>query len=87
MEEYCEEGDLAYFVKNDCKKNMKKTGKELMNEKIIAKWLLQILLALEHLHFSKLTHQQLNPSNIYLTPLGNLKINEFYMLNAITCPK
>jgi hypothetical protein len=48
---------------------------------------LQILLALEHLHFSKLTHQFLNPNHIYLTPLGNLKLNEFYVLNSIACSK
>jgi len=44
-------------------------------------------LALEHLHYHKSTHQVLSPNNIFLTPLGNLKLNEYYFLNAITATK
>lgn len=66
---------------------MKEGKKETFSEKVISKWLLQILLALEHLHFNKSTHQVLSPNNIFLTPLGNLKLNEFYFLNSIAATK
>ena len=34
-----------------------------------------------------MTQQFLNPFGIYLTPLGNLKLNQFYVLNSIACHK
>lgn len=67
------------------RKSLKENSKKQpFSEKVISKWLLQVLLALEHLHHNKLTHQLLNPQNIFLTPLGNLKLNEYYLLNSIS---
>ncbi len=35
------------------------------------------------MHFNKFNHLDLKLKNIYLTPSGNLKINENYLLNIL----
>lgn len=51
IEEYCEEGDLQYFLKRQSKL------KKLIQEEVVARWLLQILLAIEYLHHLKIIHR------------------------------
>ena len=78
IEEYCEEGDLDYYVARQVKM------KKMIPEEIVGRWMLQILLALEYLHHSKIIHRysthyhrDIRPSNIFLTSNGNLKIGSF----------
>ena len=51
IEEYCEEGDLEYHLKRQIH------TKKKIPEDMIARWMLQILLALEYLHHSKVIHR------------------------------
>lgn len=72
IEEYCEQGDLAYYIKNQIKKK-----KSYISEKMVSKWLLQILLAIQYLHNKKIMHRDIRPENIFLTSLGNVKLGSF----------
>lgn len=51
IEEYCEEGDLEYYLKRQLK------FKKKIQEEIVSRWMLQILLALEYLHYNKVIHR------------------------------
>lgn len=51
IQEYCEEGDLEYHLKRQSK------TKKFIQEEVIGRWLLQILLALEYLHSLKIIHR------------------------------
>ncbi len=72
IEEYCEEGDLAFHIRRQIRKK-----RSYFSERTIAKWLLQLLLALEYLHNKKIMHRDIRPQNIFLTSLGNLKLGCF----------
>lgn len=69
--EYCEEGDLGFHVKRRQQK------KELIPEKIILNWFLQIALALDYIHSKKILHRDIKSSNIFLTSNGTVKIGDF----------
>ena len=56
IEEYCEEGDIGYYI---MKQGRKKKGG--FGEKTIAKWLLQLLLAIEYLHNKNIMHRDIRP--------------------------
>jgi NIMA (never in mitosis gene a)-related kinase len=78
IEEYCEEGDLEYYLKRQLKL------KKRLPEDVISRWMLQILLGIEYLHHLKIIHRYSNilsrdirPKNIFLTSTGNLKLGSF----------
>jgi NIMA (never in mitosis gene a)-related kinase len=69
--EYCEEGDLAYFIKN------RATTNDYLEENSVLNWFLQILLALEYVHRQKILHRDIKSSNIFLTSNGTVKLGDF----------
>jgi len=69
--EYCEEGDLTYFIKKKAQKN------ETLDEKLILNWFLQLLLALEFVHRKKILHRDIKSSNIFLRSNGTVKLGDF----------
>lgn len=72
IEEYCEEGDLAFHIRRQIRKK-----KNYFSENVVSKWLLQLLLALEYLHNKKIMHRDIKPENVFLTSQGNLKLGSF----------
>ncbi|CAH8619617.1 unnamed protein product [Schistosoma intercalatum] len=70
VSEYCEGGDLTNYLKQ-----VKSKG-ERISEKIIGKWLVQIILATVYMHKNKILHRDLKTSNIFLKN-GNIKVGDF----------
>ncbi|CAH8658158.1 unnamed protein product [Schistosoma rodhaini] len=70
VSEYCEGGDLTNYLKQ-----VKSKG-ERISEKIIGKWLVQLILATVYMHKNKILHRDLKTSNIFLKN-GNIKIGDF----------
>ena len=70
--EYCDDGDLETKIKEQ--KNNKKHFEEIQ----LINWLMQICLALKHLHKKlKIIHRDIKPSNIFLTSKGYVKLGDF----------
>ena len=72
VEEFCEEGDLSFHIRRQIRKK-----KTYFPEELVSQWLLQLLLAIEYLHNSKIMHRDIRPKNIFLTSRGNLKLGSF----------
>lgn len=72
IEEFCEEGDLHFHIRRQIRKK-----RTYFSEEQVSKWLLQLLLAIEYLHNSKILHRDIRPQNIFLTTRGNLKLGSF----------
>ncbi|KAK4475848.1 hypothetical protein MN116_001098 [Schistosoma mekongi] len=70
VSEYCEGGDLTSYLKQA------KSKGERVSEKLIGKWLVQLLLATVYMHKSKILHRDLKTSNIFLKN-GNIKVGDF----------
>ena len=69
--EYCDDGDL------NMKLNKKiEEGKHFEETQLIY-WLIQLCLALDHLHKKKIIHRDIKPSNIFLTKTGYVKLGDF----------
>lgn len=83
--ECCEAGDLSSFLKT-----LKKNG-EILNEKLIAFWFIQLLFGIRALHSKNILHRDLKSANIFLTKTFSLKIGDFGISkvlersSAITC--
>ena len=77
--EYCErtaflnsvDGDLTNFLKNKKKKD------ELLDEKVIVNWFIQMLFGINVLHSKKVLHRDLKSANIFLTSNKTIKIGDF----------
>lgn len=76
--EYCEcmqwftvGGDLSTYLKN-CKKN-----KQILSEKIIAYWFIQLLFGIKALHSKNVLHRDLKSANVFVTSNYCLKIGDF----------
>lgn len=67
------EGDLAFFIKNRKKDN----GGELVEEKVIVNWFVQLALGLKCIHANKILHRDIKSSNIFLNSNGTVKIGDF----------
>nr|CAH8869174.1 unnamed protein product [Trichobilharzia regenti] len=75
--EYCEGGDLTHYLKG-----VKENG-EHIDEKLVGKWLVQIILATSFIHKNKILHRDLKSSNIFLKN-GNIKIGDFGISRLLT---
>lgn len=69
--EFCEEGDLDYYLKK------RKERKEQLSEKLVLSWVMQILMALEYVHSKNVIHRLISPHNIYLNHQGDVKLGSF----------
>jgi serine/threonine protein kinase len=66
--EYCDSGDLAYFLKQQNKKFLK--------EEKIWRFFLQICMGLEHIHKNKILHRDIKTLNIFLHKNEQVKIGD-----------
>eukprot|EP01138_Halocafeteria_seosinensis_P002823 gb/GECG01002884.1/.p1 GENE.gb/GECG01002884.1/~~gb/GECG01002884.1/.p1 ORF type:complete len:1178 (+),score=233.70 gb/GECG01002884.1/:1-3534(+) len=74
--EYADSGDLAGALKN-------RRGRKLSEGKILD-WLVQICLALKHLHDRKILHRDLKTANIFVSNPGILKLGDFGIAKVLT---
>ena len=70
--EYCNNGNLKYFIDNDLKKY-----KFSHHRMILAHFSLQIINALKYLHTHKIIHKDIKPENIVLDSDFNIKLVDF----------
>jgi NIMA (never in mitosis gene a)-related kinase 11 len=68
--EYCEGGDLDQRLKQ-----LKNKGHRLDEDQVIA-WFIQILLAVQYMHKSRVLHRDLKARNIFLKS-NRVKIGDF----------
>ena len=68
--EYCEGGDLDQRFKELKKKN------QMLPEDQVAEWLIQILIAAQYMHKSRILHRDLKARNIFLKS-NKVKIGDF----------
>lgn len=69
---YCESGTLSSFIQS-----AKKTKSSIAETQIV-KWMLQLGLALHHMHECQILHRDLKPMNVMLTEGGEiLKLCDF----------
>ncbi|XP_041738682.2 serine/threonine-protein kinase PLK4 [Coregonus clupeaformis] len=73
--DHCEGGNLAQKIKDG-----KETGNPFLEEQIMD-WLVEICMALKHLHSQGLLHRDLRPQNIFLTKFGTLCLGDFGRVN------
>lgn len=68
---YYSEGDLSFFIKNRKKRD------ELLEEKVIINWFVQLALGIKTIHGNKILHRDIKSSNLFLTSNGSIKIGDF----------
>ncbi|CAM4275538.1 unnamed protein product [Leuciscus chuanchicus] len=68
--EYCEGGDLSKIME-------KQKNERFFEEKQILDWLVQICLALQHLHEKNILHRDIKPQNVFLTEDGYISLGDF----------
>ena len=69
--EYCEGQSLRELINDKIDKN------ELIEEKTIYKYILDICLGIKTIHEKKIVHRDLKPDNIFLTKDDKIKIGDF----------
>ena len=69
--EYADGGDLSQKLKRQKHKKIPLTEKEILN------YLVQICLALNHIHKKKIIHRDLKSGNVFLTKSGLVKLGDF----------
>ena len=79
--EYFDLGDLLYIVMQyadggDLDAKIHGT-KRPFTEKEIMHWVVQIMLALKHVHDRKILHRDIKAQNIFLTKEGTIKLGDF----------
>ncbi|CAF2601961.1 unnamed protein product [Rotaria sp. Silwood2] len=68
--EYCEGGDLDHRIKE-----LKKQNRKLEEDQVV-EWLIQILIAVQYMHKSRVLHRDLKARNIFLKS-NKIKIGDF----------
>ncbi|XP_065058314.1 serine/threonine-protein kinase Nek4-like isoform X1 [Rhopilema esculentum] len=67
---YCEGGDLYSKLKEQAKQN------ELLGERQIVEWFVQIAMALQYMHDRNILHRDLKTQNIFLTKSKIIKVGD-----------
>jgi len=70
--EYADAGDLSAIIKNQ-----RDVYRQLLPEKKILNWLVQISFGLQYIHSKKILHRDLKTQNIFLTKQDIIKIGDF----------
>ena len=69
--QYCEGGDLAERIKAT------KKAKESFSKRQILEWLVQIVMAVGHIHARLILHRDLKTSNVFLARNNVIKLGDF----------
>lgn len=68
---------MAFADGGDLEQRIKKAGGRSFTESQIVDWLVQILLALKHIHDRKILHRDIKSQNIFLTRNNTVKMGDF----------
>ena len=79
--EYCENGDLASFIKKH------KTRNNFINEKVIYFIALDICKGIKEIHNMKLIHRDLKPDNLFISKDYKIKIGDFGVSKQLSTKK
>lgn len=71
--EYCEGGSLGKLLEKF----------DFLEERLIKKYIKQILLGLEYLHANKIIHKNLKLSNVLVDKEGKVKVSDYFIFNLI----
>lgn len=62
---------MDYYIKK------RQERKEMLSEKLILSWVMQILMALEYVHSRNIIHRLVCSHNIYMNHQGDMKLGSF----------
>lgn len=69
--EYADGGDLSLLVK------AAKKRREMLPERSILNWFVQVIIAVQYLHINNILHRDLKTQNIFLTKTNVVKVGDF----------
>ncbi|XP_038604152.1 serine/threonine-protein kinase Nek6-like isoform X2 [Tachyglossus aculeatus] len=70
VQDYCEGGTLDDRIKQ-------RQEADYFHEAMVMEWFVQLVLAVQHIHSSKILHRDIKASNVFLTRLGQVRLGDF----------